>query len=322
MNRPYLIFEVTPRCNSNCLYCYNVWKENEAYPKGELSLNSIKSLFKKISTEINPKFITLSGGEPLLHPDIITIVDFLHKLGNKIGIATNGTLLNEEKINSLIKNGVTYFEISLNSTNPKTYTQLSGNDYLNKIRQAILFVKKLKIPLTVSFTITKLNYTDIADVVDLCFAFSVDSIALNRFVPGGEGIKNLKTLQISRQELEETLHIANQKGAKYKIPINITIPIEACEIDHKKYSRLNFGTCGCGLHKWVIDPLGNLRTCEQNPEILGNLFDKNFNELSSLDEAKMFRKKNARLICGECSGFRNCGGGCRFLERAGTEIKL
>lgn len=314
MNRPYIIFEVTPRCNSKCLYCYNVWKENKKYPQSELSLDSIKSLFTKLLAETKPKFITLSGGEPLLHPDIINIVDCLHRLGNNIGIVTNGTLLNDKKVSALIKSGVTYFEISLNSTNPKIYSKLSGNNQLEKARQAILQVKKYKIPLTVSFTITRLNHTEIADVIDLCFSFSVDSISLNRFVPGGAGMKNLKVLKISQQELEETLHIANQKGAKYNIPINITIPIEACEIDHKKYPHLNFGTCGCGLYKWVIDPLGNLRTCEQNPNILGNLLNKSFSELSNLDDAIIFRNNNAKPVCNQCISFKNCGGGCRFIK--------
>jgi len=291
-----------------------VWKQNNKYPKGELNLDSVKILFRKLLAEIKPKFITLSGGEPLLRQDIFDIINFLKESGNKIGIATNGTLLNEEKVNALIKSGVKYFEISLNSTNPKTYSQLSNNRHLEKIRQAILSVKKHKVPLTVSFTITKLNYTDIADVVDLCFAFSVDSIALNRFVPGGEGIKNLKTLEISQQELKKTLYIADQKSAKYKIPINITIPIEACEIDHKKYPHLNFGTCGCGLYKWVIDPLANLRICEQNPNILGNLLNKSFSELSNLDDVTIFRKNNAKAICNQCISFKNCGGGCRFIK--------
>ncbi|MDD5341798.1 MAG: radical SAM protein [Patescibacteria group bacterium] len=314
MNRPYIIFEVTPRCNNNCLYCYNVWKENKKYPRGELRLASIKVLFKKLLAEIKPKFIILSGGEPLLHPDIFNIVNLLYGLGNKVGLATNGTLLDEEKVRRLTKDGVKYFEISLDTTYPKTYFQLSGNNQLEKVRQAILAVKKFRIPLTASFTITKSNHTDIADVVDLCFAFSVDSIALNRFVPGGAGIKNIETLQISRRELEDTLRIANHKNAQDNIQVNITIPIEPCEVDHKKYPHLKFGTCGCGKDKWVIDPLGNLRTCEQNPEILGNLFDKNFNELSNLDEVKTFRQKNAKPICDQCQSYINCGGGCRFIK--------
>ena len=205
MNRPYIIFEVTPRCNNNCLYCYNVWKENKKYPRGELRLASIKILFKKILTEIKPTFIVLSGGEPLLHPDIFEIVQFFNRLGSKVGLATNGTLLDEEKVLRLTKDGVKYFEISLDATYPKTYFQLSGNNQLEKVRQAILSVKKFRIPLTISFTITKSNHTDIADVIDLCFAFSVDSIALNRFVPGGAGLKKIGTLQVSRQELETTL---------------------------------------------------------------------------------------------------------------------
>lgn len=314
MNRPYFIYEITPRCNNDCLYCYNVWKENKNYPKGELPISEIKRLFEKIFSQAIPQGITLAGGEPLLHPDILEIAAFLKSRNIKTGIATNGILLNDKMAEKLTGAGVNYFEISLNSINSDTYNKLSKNSQLKKVKEAIINVKKYKAKLTVSFAITKINLSDIEDVINFAFAFSSDSVALNRFVPGGNGLKNISELQITSQDIENVLSLANRKSKENNLPINITIPIEHCVIDHQKYNHLNFGTCACGKNKWVIDPLGNLRVCEQNPVILGSLFENSFLELSELSAVKLFQNNNLKVNCNECGRFKYCGGGCRFLK--------
>ncbi len=312
---PYFIFEITARCNSNCLYCYNVWRENRDYPRGELSLERIKKLFKKILAETTPAGLTLAGGEPVMRPDIFEIISFFQKNKIQTGLASNGTLLDENNIGRLVKSGVNYFEISLSSLNQETYSVLSQNDKMEKIRSAILLIKKYRIPLTVSFIITKLNFSELEKVFDLCSAFSVNSLALNRFIPGGRGFKNRGKLEINRKELESVLKIANRKSAEYNLPVNITLPVESCVIRRQNYPRLNFGACVCGKYKWVIDPLGNLRTCEQNPRILGNLFKNSFLELSAKKEVGNFLSANAYKKCGACPDFAFCGGGCRFLKQ-------
>lgn len=311
---PYFIFEITPRCNNDCLYCYNVWKDGEKYPKGELPLSDIKKLFEKLLAEINPSGITLAGGEPMLRSDICEIAAFLKENKINAGIATNGTLLNENNTAQLIENGIKYFELSLPGANSKTYENLSQNGKMEKVRNAILLIKKHRIPLTVSFIITKINFGEIGEIIDLCFAFSADSLALNRFVPGGRGLQNRGKLEITEKELESVLKIADKKSAEYNFPINITIPVEPCIFNRKKYKRLNFGACVCGKYKWVIDPLGNLRTCEQNPEILGNLFENTFKKLSSKKEVGNFLAGYSMEKCEACSEFAFCGGSCRFLK--------
>ena len=315
MINPYVIFEITPRCNSSCLYCYNVWQENINYPKGELALTDVERLFNRVLKDVKPKWIILAGGEPLLRDDIVAITSFFKERNMRIGIATNGTLCTDKLLQELINNGVGYFEVSLDSADEKIYNSLTSSHQFKNVRQAILSIKKHKKPLTVSIAVTKLNYTDVGNIIDLCFAFSVDSIALNRFVPGGRGIKNIEKLKITNRELESVLKAAEEKTVKYKIPINITIPVESCEIEHKQFPHLNFGTCGCGRNKWVIDPLGNLRTCEQNPEILGSLFEDSFEELTRSEKVSNFRSNNAKLVCSTCEMYSKCGGGCRFLKQ-------
>lgn len=314
MNKVYFIYEATPRCNSSCLYCYNVWKKDENYPKGELPFLKIKQLFQKVFEEIKPQGITLTGGEPLLRSDIVEVASFFCQQGIKTGIATNGTLLNEELLHRLAAAGIGYFEVSLVAAGQERYKKLSQNESFKKTRQAILSIKKYKIPLTVSFTITKLNLTEISNVIDLCLAFSANGLALNRFIPGGQGLKNLNELSISRQDLEAVLKIASDKAKAYNFPIYITTPIEPCVINHEQYPGLNFGSCSCGKYKWLIDPVGNLRVCEQSPEILGSLFEKSFSELSGSEAVKIFQENNKKPECGACRLSKNCGGGCRFAR--------
>lgn len=313
MIQPYFIYEITSGCTNSCIYCYNVWKKDKDYPKGELSLSGIKNLFEKLLGEITPEGIALTGGEPLLHSCILEVVSFLNDKKIKVGIASNGILLDEVITQKLVNKGVDYFEISLISTKQKTYNSLTQDNQLKKVKKALLNVKKYRAKLTVSFVITKLNLVEIEDIIDFSFAFSTDSIALNRFVPGGNGLKHLSKLQITGEDLKNVLSIANKKSREYNLPINITIPIESCIIDHRKYPNLNFGICSGGRKKWVIDPIGNLRTCEQNTRILGNLFNSNFSELSRLEEVNLFQHSNLKTTCNKCEQFRYCGGGCRFL---------
>ena len=314
MIRPYLVYEITSRCTNNCIYCYNVWKQNIYYPEGELSLPQIKALFEKLLEEITPEGITLTGGEPLTHPDILEVVSFLCDKKIRVSIATNGVLLNEATTRELIDGGVDYFEISAVSINPEKYNLLTQSTQCSKVKEAVLNVKRHGAKLTITFVITKLNLAEVEEVIDFSFAFSADAVVLNRFVPGGSGLDHLSELETTQEDIESVLSIADGKSKEYSLPICITIPIESCIIDHKKYSNLNFGTCACGRKKWAIDPVGNLRICEQNPEILGNLFDKSFFELSRLEVVNSFQRNNLRADCDKCEEFARCGGGCRFSK--------
>ncbi len=314
MKNPYLIYEITHQCNCKCMYCYNVWQDDTAYPKKELSFLEIQKLFDNLLSEISPEKIVLTGGEPLLHPDIIEIVCYLKNKNIKVGIASNGTLLTEDKIKRLIDSGISFFGVSLDTLDPKKYELITGVDLLQHAKKAIMLIKKNKINLSISFMMMKININDLEEIIDLCFAFSVDYISLNRFIPGETGKKNQKKLQMDQPELLKLLSTADKKANTYKIPINVTIPLENCIINHKNYPNLNFGSCTCGKTKWLIDPSGNLRTCEKKATILGNLLKEKFLKLSKSIPAQKFQLDNLKSECTKCYYYNNCGGGCRFLR--------
>ena len=87
IQEPYL--EITSKCNLHCRHCYNSSSsENTAH----LSRETISTCLEYFSNN-NVLDLTISGGEPLLHPDIVNILQDAHERGFRTLLATNGTLL-------------------------------------------------------------------------------------------------------------------------------------------------------------------------------------------------------------------------------------
>ena len=102
MHQDSFVFELTQRCNHDCLHCYNAWKNPVDYPMGELSTDETLAMLAKMLDETGASLVTLSGGEPLLRDDVYEIVDFLVKRGVAINFITNASLLDEAAIARLV----------------------------------------------------------------------------------------------------------------------------------------------------------------------------------------------------------------------------
>ncbi len=92
-----VVFELTQRCNHDCLHCYNAWKNElpAPYPPGELDTAETLALLDKLLDESGAELLTLTGGEPLLRPDLFEIVDAMTARGVELNLISNGALLDE-----------------------------------------------------------------------------------------------------------------------------------------------------------------------------------------------------------------------------------
>lgn len=90
--------EITKRCNARCIYCYN---DSDDKRFVQIDMNVFKCLVDSI-TQINTGMqITLSGGEPLLHPDLIHMIHYTYQCGHSVLLISNGRLITREFINQL-----------------------------------------------------------------------------------------------------------------------------------------------------------------------------------------------------------------------------
>jgi MoaA/NifB/PqqE/SkfB family radical SAM enzyme len=107
------------RCNLSCAYC----NEYDNYSK-PVSLDTMRhrlNLLGRLGTGV----ITLSGGEPLLHPDLDAIIGSIRENRAMAGLITNGYLLTAERIQRLNEAGLDYLQISIDNVKPDDVSKKS-----------------------------------------------------------------------------------------------------------------------------------------------------------------------------------------------------
>jgi MoaA/NifB/PqqE/SkfB family radical SAM enzyme len=107
------------RCNLDCGYC-NEYDDFSAPVPLEKMYSRIDSLGRLGAT-----LITISGGEPLLHPDIEKIIARIRSNGAIAGMITNGFLLNKDKIEALNDAGLDHLQISIDNVTPDDVSKKS-----------------------------------------------------------------------------------------------------------------------------------------------------------------------------------------------------
>ncbi|HKD07576.1 MAG TPA: radical SAM protein [Bryobacteraceae bacterium] len=100
------------RCNLDCAYCNEYDKVSTPVP--------IDSMLRRVDklADLGCSIITLSGGEPTLHPDLDAIIARIHQRGAISTLITNGLLLTRERIRGLNRAGLDYLQISIDNVRP------------------------------------------------------------------------------------------------------------------------------------------------------------------------------------------------------------
>lgn len=308
-----LVFEVTNACNHNCLHCYNGREAREKGSGDRLDTKQTLALLKNVIDDTGVSLISLSGGEPLLRPDIFEIIDFLNDRDITVNLITNGSMLDEAAIRRLTPDKISIFELPLLSGSAKIHDLLSGaTGAFDKVTLAIARLKAALQTVVTPFVATKINLSELAGTIELAVAMGVDGLMFNRFNPGGLGFENIDRLLPSPDEIAGALDIANRMSGEYELPISCSIPLPPCLIDTSKYPNLNTGYCALGTDNayFTIDPSGKLRPCNHSPTVLGDLTKRGFWDLA--DSERM----NQYLItlpkeCEDCQHLSECKGCCR-----------
>ncbi len=161
-----LRISITGRCNVECLYCHHdgIMPQNEEMTPDEIFR------IAQVAREIGIEKMRLSGGEPLIRPDIVEIVEKISTLGFRdISITTNGTML-AGYAKELVKAGLNRVNVSLDTLNPETYKFITSRDYLESAKKGIRAAAQAGMnPVKVNMVVMKdLNHEEIWDMFQFC----------------------------------------------------------------------------------------------------------------------------------------------------------
>ncbi|HEY3354006.1 MAG TPA: radical SAM protein [Polyangia bacterium] len=311
------VFEVTQRCQHDCPHCYNVWKGAAPYPRGELDTAATLALLGRALDDTGAGLVSLSGGEPLLRPDLPALVDFLRARGVVVNLITNGTLLDDAAV-ARLAGRVSIFELPLLAADRAVHDELSGAaGAFDRVTAAMAALKLAGERVVGVFVATRRNLAGLRDALELAVALGLDGVMLNRFNPGGRGRLHVAALQASPAELGAALDVADAVAGEYELPVSCSIPMPPCLFDTRRWPRLSFGFCAAGTARayYTVDPLGNLRPCNHSPTILGNLREQGFAALAASAAQRRFCAARP-AFCGGCRLEERCLGGCKAAAEA------
>ncbi len=161
-------FELTPRCSLNCKMCYS---HLESIPSCYSELETIQWLeLAKQAKEAGTLFMSLTGGEPLVHPGFFEICEYLYKNGFFTTVLTNATMIDEEFVERIKRFPPSSFSITLYGASDETYKRLCGVDgVFDRVTKAIRMLKQLPTMVKLKTTVVKENLSDMENIWEFAY---------------------------------------------------------------------------------------------------------------------------------------------------------
>ena len=119
---------ITYRCNLKCAFCYAGCNltQNPINSDKELTTKELKNIISKIFNQAKVPSISFTGGEPTLRKDLPELISYAKKLGMRVNLISNGTLIDKNKAEELVAAGLDSVQISIEGIDAKTHDHLVG----------------------------------------------------------------------------------------------------------------------------------------------------------------------------------------------------
>ena len=189
MPGPVVIWNLIRRCNLACKHCYTTSADID-FP-GELNTGEVFAVMDDLKAFRVPVLI-LSGGEPLLRPDIFDISRRAKQMGFYVGLSSNGTLITPANIDTIADIGYDYVGVSLDGMEATHDAfRRSQGSFASSLR-GVRLCRERGIKVGLRFTLTQDNVADVGPMLELMQAEGVDKFYLSHLNYGGRGNRNRK----------------------------------------------------------------------------------------------------------------------------------
>jgi len=287
-----------------------------------------KEIIQRRQEAIGKPVLELSGGEPILHPNIYEIASYGKGKGFKIklytaAIAQGGKGITADDVeqwsNILDKDDEVI--ISVEGATEQTHERMTAvKGHFRIVMDSIDLFQRYNINVTAHCTPTKINYKEIPQLVDLLDEKLVRGVAFLRLVPQGRALKNIDKLMLTKEEFVDLQTIITEEWkAGEQHPERVVKVRWGCPIDfrHLLYP-VDKKPCHGGRDTIVVRPNGSFHPCPAWKEIkemsLGNLRSESLGHIWLDSEVlNLFRSFTPNDLQGECCWCASktiCGGGC------------
>ena len=334
-------FEITHRCNLRCRTCW-LWGTSGKYSGDEesqrikeMSPEEVTRFIDSVSS-FRPYFL-ITGGEPLLHPNIGEVIQHASSRGLIVGLITNGMSAAVETITKVVDAGLSFMTISVDSPDKDTHNLIRNNkNSFDNCLNTLGIVKRLKgekrFPIvTTNLTISNYNYEHLRGMLELADGAGVDVLQFTHqwFSDRGTSLDysvwaetnlGLKSSHMGTFEADtasevdgavvyEQLEAIREQAKKYHTYVRVSPDLtrEDTVAYYRGMSPVYTDHC---INPWsgaLVKPNGDVVPCIDH--VIGNVTRTPFKQIWNSENMRLFRKrvKEQKYFpgCTRCCGFFN-----------------
>lgn len=319
---------LTHDCNLRCNFCF---EKNDGYSADEkISLENLKRIVD-FCAEGKIKYLILSGGEPLMYPHLLEILEYVKSKCIEIvpTLATNGVLLSDfSYCEKLVNNGIKYLDLSMKGKNGEEWKKITGYDGFAKQQKAIANLSRLSVDFTCSMVVTSENVLSYCDAVQdafnngarqFSFTFVIDNDdVVNKGQPYLERNDPIKLINLFLSQTHRLSLITDDWWIEYSLPLCVYTEDQLVHLKGRLAEP-------CYVHMQnaiTFDSSSNLLPCDMFSQDKMGQFGKDFfsfDEFKKLSNENNYQKivKSLKQLpsteCEECPQLLSCYGGCPVL---------
>lgn len=325
LNRPLVapkqvIIDMTDRCFFRCPTC-DKWRVKDVPP--ELSLAEWQAALGAIYAWMGPFHLSISGGEPLMRPDVVDLIAWASRRQISTNLMTNGWLVDETMAAALVEAGLGNLTLSLNGLLPETHDTSRGVKGSHaRIVAAIDYYQTARRrhgrtgTLSFNVIVAGFNAAELPDLVRWAADMDIDAVALQPLVhvssyqPYSQPFQDYRPDWTADDPLwngdQATLEAAladliELKQAGYPI-LNSVHQLTLMQAHFRQPTAVPATNCYVGVNTFLIDPYGKVRLC-YTMDVVGDIKEEPPESIWHSPKAAEVRDR-----------IRGCGLGCRLLN--------
>jgi radical SAM protein with 4Fe4S-binding SPASM domain len=301
-----IYIEICSECNLRCEICANDHRYGSSTAGARLSRQDIRNLLAQMP-EL-PLKVILTGGEPLLHPELIDILSDLSGAGIFHAIYTNACAPISSQLMQALKEDshLAHFTISLHSACEEEHDRMTGfRGSFKKTSENIVRLQQTGVPVVVNSVLTQQTPSDILGTIRYILDLGACMAGLTKYVRPEEEQLNHSLTTPTTERLQNTIGMIRAEGLE-----------ELAEVDccHGCETGMDFHEpCYSARAFCAVRPDGIVTPCIFSSYELGNVRNEDFTSIWTSEKAAAWRERISPT-CADCEKLDQCLAGCRIMD--------
>jgi MoaA/NifB/PqqE/SkfB family radical SAM enzyme len=210
----YIAWQLTNECNLACLHCIEESGPGKAF-RDELGGAQILGIIDQLAA-LGVPYLSLSGGEPMLHPFFFDVAERACAGGIQLKIETNGHYLGAAHCERLRTVGVKAVQVSLDGASPATYNRIRVRGDFDRAVAGIRALADAGVPIEINFSPTRFNAHEIGAAVDLAHELGAYSFYTGRTMYTGNAVKTWRAIAPAEEQYAHFFEVLHAKSEEYR----------------------------------------------------------------------------------------------------------